>query len=321
MTAARFLKLSSQENITLATTGMICVANTSMEMLLHARIGVSVRTREDTRREWSQLFLGQSWDCQANSYLMNKGTVKHFYLPLLCFPVFITKLQNPERNLTPLRCSLFHVHRPDTHPPSASTRSEEPTNGKHINIWVEAIWWAGDSARIQDLGIQTLSSFLQAVAAKWSHLWLISVARVVKALFIAPHSPRKIQQRQHPQPPGTALEQGLGSSSIPQPGITPGAASKGYFLPEPQDHGFTCSSEPFPALVRRFCSSTLLRPWTKRECFPFLNRFGEECAKEELHIVMLRGEVLTIFILTEFARKSKNPLVFFLLIEKYATKI
>lgn len=97
---------------------------------------------------------------------MNKGTVKHFYLPLLYFLGFITKLQNPERNLTPLRRSLFHVHRPDTHPPSASTRSEEPTNGKHINSRAEAIWRAGDSTKIQDLGIQTLSSFLQAAAAK-----------------------------------------------------------------------------------------------------------------------------------------------------------
>lgn len=101
---------------------------------------------------------------------MNKGTVKHFYLPLLYFLVFITKLQNPERNLTPLRCSLIHVHRPDTHSPSASTRSEDPANGKHINSRAEAIWRAGDSTRIQDLGIQTLSSFLQAAAAKRSHL-------------------------------------------------------------------------------------------------------------------------------------------------------
>lgn len=203
---------------------------------------------------------------------MNKGTVKHFYLPLLYFLVFNTKLQKPRKKSDtpqPLGCSLFHVHRPDTHPPSASTRSEEPTNGKHINNWAEAIWWAGDSARIQDLGIQTLSSFLQAAAAKWSHLWLISIARVVKALFIAPHSPRSIQQRQRPQPPGTTLERGLRSGSIPQPGITPGAVRRGYFLPEPRAHGFTCSSEQLPALVRRFCFSTLLSPWTKRECFPF----------------------------------------------------
>lgn len=49
---------------------------------------------------------------QTNPYLMNKGTVKHFDLSLPCFPVFITKLQNPERNVIPLspsdaHCSVF----------------------------------------------------------------------------------------------------------------------------------------------------------------------------------------------------------------------
>lgn len=38
-------------------------------------------------------------------------------------------------------------------------------------------------------------------------------------------------------------------------------------------------------------------------------------------IVMLRGEVLTIFILAEFASQSTNPLVLFLLTENHATKI
>lgn len=36
---------------------------------------------------------------------------------------------------------------------------------------------------------------------------------------------------------------------------------------------------------------------------------------------MLRGGVLTIFILTEFASQSTNPLVLFLLIENHATTI
>lgn len=49
-TAPRFLNLSSHENIPLKTTAVICVANTSTETFLHARIEVPVMTCEDTRR-------------------------------------------------------------------------------------------------------------------------------------------------------------------------------------------------------------------------------------------------------------------------------
>lgn len=214
---------------------------------------------------------------------MNKGTVKHFYLPLLYFLVFITKLQNPERNLTPLRCSLFHVHRPDTHSPSASTRSEDPANGKHINSRAEAIWRAGDSTRIQDLGIQTLSSFLQAAAAKRSHLWLISVAWVVRAVYCSP------QPKEHPAKAAPAATWHC-----------LGTGTQIRLHPTARDHPRGCQGEDISCLSRGITASpaalssfqhlsdvSVLPPCSalgpRGNVFPFLNRFREECAKEELH--------------------------------------
>lgn len=109
-------------------------------------------------------------------------------------------------------------------------------------------------------------------------------------MFIAPPRPRNIQQRQCLQPPGPALEQGLRSGSIPQPGITPG-------LPAQDISCLSCGIRASPAALSSFqhlshasapppCSA--LGP--RGDVFPFLNRFGEECAKEELHHSDAEGE-------------------------------
>lgn len=216
---------------------------------------------------------------------MNKGTVKHFYLPLLCFPVFITKLQNPERNLTPLspsdaHCSTFtgltHIHRL----PPGDQRSQQMENtliselkpfGKQVTApgfkTLEFKPWAHFSK------LQLPSDHI----CDWSQLLEWSKLRLLL-----------------PTAWGTSSK-GYACShlAMPQNGDLDPAPSHSW------DHPRGCQERTFPAwaagsllhlqlwAASSTCQTSALPPCLalgpRGNVFPFLNRFVEECAKEELH--------------------------------------
>lgn len=230
---------------------------------------------------------------QTNTYLMNKGTVKHFYLPLLYFPVFITKLQNPERNLIPLspsdaHCSMFtgltHIH---CLPPQ-DQRSQQMEN-----TLISELKPFGE--RVTAPGFKTLEfkpwAHLSRLQLPTDHIcdWsqLLEWSKLCLLLPIVRGISSKGSARSHLAPPWNGDSDPAPSHCQGSPQGLPGEDISCL------SHGITAS----PAALSSFqhlsdasapplCSA--LGP--RGNVFPFLNRFGEECAKEKLHHSDAEGE-------------------------------
>lgn len=216
---------------------------------------------------------------------MKKGTVKHFYLPLLYFLVFISKLRNRERNLTPLspsdaHCSMFtgltHIHRL----PPRDQRSQQMEN-----TLISELKPFGE--RVTVPGFKTLEfkpwahfSKLQLPSdhiCDWSQL--LEWSKLCLLLPTARGTSSKGSACSH-------LALPWNRDSDPAPSHSQGSPQG---LPENiscLSHGITASPEALSSFQHlsdnsAFPPCSALGP--RGNVFPFLNRFGEECAKEELH--------------------------------------
>lgn len=156
---------------------------------------------------------------------MNNGTVKHSCLFLPYSLVFITKLQNPEINTEFLisSCCFSRMLIVLCSQSLTNIYSVCLCEIRGFNEWKNTLiyWPFGElltEPGFKTTGIQALSLFPQATAAKPSHLWLISAAWVVKAPLIAPHMSKEssTQNQSTPRqwPPSTLLEKWLLSSLV-----------------------------------------------------------------------------------------------------------